>query len=400
MLHRLIGVLELLAVIGTACGTAYYVLCIWSARKFLRTNREWHKKSDNELRTNTDPSFESLPAISILKPLKGTDPEIYESFRSHCLLDYPEYEIIFGVSDPADPAIAPVQRLQTEFPQLSIQLLVCSEILGTNVKVSNLAQMVKQARYDYLLVNDSDIRVEPDYLRRVITPLLAPNAGMVTCLYRGAAAPTLGSQIESLGIGTDFCGGVLVAQELEGAIRFGLGSTLALHKQDLQSIGGFEALLDYLADDYELGARIAEKGRSVRLADVVVETFLPAYDLRGLLDHQLRWARSVRDSRRWGYAGVGLTFGVPWGLLTVFLAKGALWAWATLAIVFCIRLSMAVIIGKQVLGDSQVTSRLWLVPFRDVFALFVWIASFTSHKIHWRGDEFLLKDGKLTRVDA
>ena len=398
MLHRLIGVLEFLPCIGAASGTAYYLLCLWSARRFLRSPLSTREKLNAEVPAER-PSNQSLPPVSILKPLKGTDPEIYESFRSHCLLDYPQFEIIFGVNDSTDPAIATVERVQREFPQVSIRLLVCPEILGANVKVSNLVHMGKHARYEYLLVNDSDIRVAPDYLRRVIAPLLAPKVGMVTCLYRGVASSTLGSKIESLGISTDFAGGVLVAKELEGGIRFGLGSTLAFRKQDLQSIGGFEALLDYLADDYELGARIAAKGLTVRLSDVVVETFLPAYDVHGFLNHQLRWARSVRDSRRWGYIGLGMTFGVPWALLGLLLAKGALWAWVLFALTLLARLCMAIVVGREVLGDRNVARWLWLVPVRDLIALFVWMTSFASHKIHWRGDDFVLKNGKLVRAE-
>ena len=242
---------------------------------------------------------------------------MYESFRSHCLQDYPEYEIIFGVSDPADPAIELVERLKQEFPQRAIRLVICSRNLGTNTKVSNLAQMLTQAKYENILVNDSDIRVEPDYLRRVIAPLADNEIGLVTCLYRGIASPTLGSRLESIGISTDFAAGVLTARQLEGGIRFGLGSTLAFRRRDLEAIGGFEAFVDYLADDYEIGKRIAQRGLKVKLSEVVVETFLPAYTLRQFLDHQLRWGRAVRDSRRGGYLGLVLTFGLPW----------AFWRW-------------------------------------------------------------------------
>ena len=196
------------------------------------------------------------------------------------------------MSDPRDPAVASVQRLQREFPERAIQLVVSPDKLGTNVKVSNLAQMLPATRYQYLLVNDSDIHVERDYLRRVIAPLLNEDqrVGMVTCLYRGIAASTFGSQLESLGISTDFCASVLAACQLERGLRFGLGSTLAFRRADLEKIGGFRSIVDFLADDYELGRRIANLGLRVVLSDVVVETHLPAYDFRGFLAHQLRWA--------------------------------------------------------------------------------------------------------------
>jgi ceramide glucosyltransferase len=323
---------------------------------------------------------------------------MYESFRSHCLQDYPEYEIIFGVSDPDDPAVELVERLKAEYPQRAIHLVVCHEHLGANTKISNLAQMLALARYDYFIVNDSDIRVEPDYLRRVATPLLSPKTGMVTCLYRARASATLGSRLEAIGISTDFCAGALAARIIEGGIRFGLGSTLAFRRDTLQSIGGFEALLDYLADDYEIGSRIAAVGLDVRLSEVVVETFLPPYTFRQFLNHQLRWARSTRHSRPWGYVGLLLTFGLPWALLAVMVARGAAWAWVLLAVVATLRFVVALFIGQFIVRDRQLTRFLGLIPLRDLVALLVWAGSFAGSTVTWRGDSFMLKDGKLLRT--
>jgi ceramide glucosyltransferase len=342
---------------------------------------------------------EHPPGISILKPLKGVDPEIYESFRSHCVQDYPEYQIIFGVSDPQDPAVPSVRQLQQEFPKRDIQLVVCREKLGANVKVSNLEQMMSAARYPCLIVNDSDIRVEPDYLRRVTAPLADSSVGMVTCLYHGVPSPTLGSQLESLGISTDFCAGVLAAQQLEHGIRFGLGSTLAFRHSELQQLDGFISLVDYLADDYELGRRIADLGLKVQLSDVVVETHLPEYDLRGFLSHQLRWARGVRDSRLGGYIGLVTTFGLMWGLLTVIAARGTPWAWVALIITLILRFAVAIAVGKSVLRDPQIPRLLWLLPLRDLIAVGVWIASFFGEQVMWRGDRFQLKKGRLIRLE-
>src|SRR5579863_1934871 len=317
-LASIVWMIQVIAAFGAVCSSAYYLLCLWSASAFLR-----------ERRVGCAGSLlaPAQPPVSILKPLKGTDPEIYQSFRSHCLQEYPEYEIVFGVSDPNDPAVASVRQLQSEFPALNIRLMVCPKTLGANVKVSNLAQMLAEARYQHLLVNDSDIRVEPDYLRRVMTPLVSPKVGMVTCLYRGVAAATLGSRIESLGISTDFCAGVLAARELEGGLWFGLGSTMAFRRVDLEKIGGFESFADYLADDYELGRRLASLGLEVKLSEVVVETNLPAYRVPEFLSHQMRWARGVRDSRAGGYFGLVLTFGFLWSCAVVLASGGARWAW-------------------------------------------------------------------------
>jgi ceramide glucosyltransferase len=389
MVHVTIRALQILSILGCASSFSYYLLCLWSARAFLRAKDAG----------TAPPSGQGPPPVSILKPLKGIDPEIYESFRSHCVQDYTaNYEIVFGVSDATDPAVASVKQLQREFPALSIKLVVCPQVLGANVKVSNLQQMLGQSRYNHILVNDSDIRVAPDYLRNVTAPLMNGDIGMVTCLYRGVAAPTLGSQLEALGISTDFCAGVLVARHLEGGLNFGLGSTLVFRKHDLERIGGFKSIVDYLADDYELGRRIADLGLKVVLSEVAVETHLPAYDLRGFLAHQMRWARGVRDARLGGYIGLASTFGIFWALLNLISFGVAPWTWALLGAMLLLRGIVAIRVGKTVLQDPQVVPGLWLLPLRDLIAVGVWIVSFFGHTVTWRGDRFKLKDGRLTRI--
>jgi ceramide glucosyltransferase len=212
------------------------------------------------------------------------------------------------------------------------------------------------------------------------------------------AAPTLGSRLESLGISTDFCASVLAAWQLEGGIRFGLGSTLAFRRADLNKIGGFDSFVDYLADDYELGKRIAALGLKVKLSQVVVETFLPSYRLRDFFAHQLRWARGVRDARAGGYLGLIFTFGLFWSLLALAASRGALWAWAGLAVTLFLRLAVALLVGGSVLEDRQVVHNAWLIPLRDLIAVAVWIASLGGHTVIWRGGRFRLKDGKLSRI--
>jgi ceramide glucosyltransferase len=392
MIHSTVRVFQFVGILGCLSSSIYYLLCLWSASTFLR-----QRKAGAGAHATPDRPTQTLPPVSILKPLKGTDPDIYESFRSHCLQDYPAYEIIFGVSDADDPAVASVKQLQREFPERAIQLIVSPDKLGANVKVSNLEQMLPAARYQHLLVNDSDIRVERDYLRRVIAPLVDERVGMVTCLYRGIAASTLGSQLESLGISTDFCPGVLVARQLENGLRFGLGSTLAFRRTDLERIGGFHSIVDYLADDYELGRRIAGLGLQVLLSDVVVETHLPAYALDGFFAHQLRWARGVRDSRAGGYIGLASTYGLMWALLLVIASRAAPWSWAFLGVTALLRLAMALAVGKSVLEDRRLLRQLWLLPIRDLIAVAVWVASFAGHTVTWRGDRFELKKGRLIR---
>jgi ceramide glucosyltransferase len=386
------ALLEAVAAIGTAGSLFFYFLSALGLASFLNDRRK---------KLNAPPLPESnLPPVSILKPLKGVDPEIWESFCSHCEQDYPQFHIqlIFGVSESADPAIEVVRKLQAKYPALPIELIVCDRVMGANIKVSNLVQMLPAARHEILLVNDSDIRVPSDYLRKAIAPLRDASVGMVTCLYRGAAAPTLGSRLEALGIGTDFVLGVLSARLLEKGLRFGLGSTLAFRRRDLEAIGGFEPLVDYLADDYELGRRIAATGKKVELSAATVTTFLPAYTLRQFFQHQLRWSRTIRDARRWGYAGLLFTFGLPWALVTLLAARGAAWAWGLFALTFAARLTVGIVAAAVALHDRQIFRNVFLLPLRDLIAPLVWAASFTGSRIHWRGEVFGLKDGRLSRT--
>lgn len=379
----LLSISVIVAAMLALCGTGFYLLCLWSVRSFVRHSRV------------SPPEF--CPPVSILKPLRGVDPQMYESFRSHCVQDYPEYEIIFGVNDADDPAAEAVYQLMREFPNCRIRLIICPEVLGTNRKTSNVVQMLRYAQYDYILINDSDIFVTPDYLRRVMSPFARPEVGMVTCPYRGIAADTLGSKLEAVGISTDFFAGVFAAWKIENGLHFALGSTLAMSRTALEAFGGLEQLVDYLADDFELGNRIAKAGFEVVLIDLVVETHLPAYSFRGFFEHQMRWARSTRDSRRRGYLGVLLTFGLPWAMIAVLLAQGAWWSWVLLAAAGILRAAVAVRVAR-VVHDSAVLRHLWLLPFRDLIAFWVWFVSFTGHKVHWRGDVFILDDGKIRPV--
>jgi ceramide glucosyltransferase len=378
---------EFVTFAASLAGIGYYLVCLWAARDY-RRSAPHHEVTPFS------------PPISILKPLKGEDPEIYESFRSHCLQKYPKYELIFGVSDPVDPAVRAVERLRREFPEHAIQLVVCSENLGANAKVSNLVQMTRSASYDHFIVSDSDIRVSADYLRRVIGPLANSRVGVVTCLYRGVAGPTLGSKLEALGISTDFLAGVLVARLIEGGMRFALGSTMAFRRDDLRAIGGFESIVDYLADDYELGKRIAGLGREVVISEEVVDTFLPAYALGQFVDHQLRWARGVRAARPGGYLGLLFTFGWQWAALAVLVSRGASWCWGLLALAASLRALVAWSVGWRVLKDQKVLRLFPILPLRDLVAPLVWVASFASNTVTWRGDRFTVNGGKLTRTNS
>jgi ceramide glucosyltransferase len=388
------GVTTVLAV----AGMAYFVAAMVAARVFIFARRA------------PVPAF--APGVSILKSLKGLDPGMLDAFRSHCRQSYAgEFEMLFGVSSPDEPAAEAVLRLQREFPERTIRLIVCPLRLGTNGKVSTLAQMLPQARHEFVLINDSDITVGPRYLERVMglfAEAPKPHAahvgkatgpvGLVTTLYRGKAHGTLGSRLEALGIATDFMAGVLLARLIEGGLSYGLGSTLAVRRDALKKIGGFEPLADHLADDYELGARVAKAGYRVVLSGEVVETNVPAYDWGGFADHQLRWLRTVRDARPGGYVGLIFTHGLAWALLNL-MASGvsplSLWL---LGMSFFLRLTLAMMVGAEVMGDHQVLPNLWLLPLRDVAAMGLWTAGFAGNTIVWRGERFQVKDGVLHKA--
>jgi len=378
--------LEAISALGTLACLSFYLLSACGLVSFLKTNQKQLSRNDNR-----------LTAVSILKPLRGTDPEMLQSFCSHAEQQYSEFELIFGVSDPFDPACEVVRKLQKKYPDRKIRLVVCERKLGTNIKVSNLVQMLPEASYEILLINDSDIRVAPDYLRQVIAPLADPQVGLVTCLYSAQPADTLGSRLEALSIATDFVPGVLSARFLEQGLHFGLGSTLAFRRADLASIGGFESFVDYLADDYELGRRMAATGKRIELSSAAVTTFLPAYTLGQFWQHQLRWSRTIRDARPWGYVGLLFTFGVPWALFLLIASWGAPWAWALFALTFATRLAVGLITATRVLRDRQLLRNIFWLPLRDLIAPIIWAAGLVGNRVHWRGDDFYLKDGRLSK---
>ena len=386
--------LECLSTAMTVAGMGFMAAVMVAARSYMRSRR----------RVGAAAGF--APGVSVMKSLKGVDPEMMEAFRSHCRQNYGgEFELLCGVSSPAEPAAAAVEELKREFPGVAIRLIECPERLGANGKVSTLAQMAGQARYEYLLINDSDILVSPRYLERVMARFASGGGrshrqpvGMVTALYRGRAHGTLAARLEALGIATDFMPGVLVARMMERGLHFGLGSTLAVSRAALETSGGLLPLADHLADDYELGARVARAGFAVELCAEVVETAVPAYGWREFVEHQLRWLRTVRTSRPGGYAGLVFTHGLGWALLNV-LASGASWLsiWL-LGMCFFLRLSEAMMVGAGVLGDRQALEWLWLLPLRDVVAMGLWAAGFAGDTVVWRGERFVLERGRLRKA--
>jgi ceramide glucosyltransferase len=385
MPHALAFAVEIATTVLAVAGMGYFLAALVAALLFVRERRR--------------PLAAFTAGVSVLKSLKGVDPGMMDAFRSHCKQNYGgEYELLFGVASLEGPETLAVTRLQLEFPERAIKLLKCPERLGTNGKVSTLIQLAAHARYEYLLINDSDITVGPRYLEQVMAGFAAPEVGMVTALYRGRAHGTLASQFEALGIATDFQPSVLLSRLLEGGLHYGLGSTLAVRRDALKKAGGLEGLVDQLADDYEMGARISKAGYRVALSAAVVETAIPAYDWRGYIDHQLRWLRTVRDARPGGYAGLVVTYGLAWALMNVIasgLSPLSLWL---LALSLFLRLGLAMTVGAEVLNDHQVLQSLWLLPLRDLLAIGLWAAGFAGNTILWRGERFVVKGGKLFKA--
>ena len=339
-----------------------------------------------------DPAPSRWPPASILKPVRGLDPHFYDAILSHALLDYPEFEILFGVSDSEDPAIPEIRRLIAAFPQRAIRLVMTSPTTP-NGKVGSLVELAAAARHAVLVVNDSDIRVPPDYLHRVAAPLEDPRTGLVTCLYR-ARASSLAGRFEAVGIATDFTPGVLVAP-LVGVSGFALGSTMAFRAGDLARIGGFEALGDFIADDYQLGLRIAALGRRVVLSRCVVETSLSDRSWAEVWRHQLRWARTIRVSRGGGYVGLPVANATFWSLLLVIAG-----AWPAAAALFALRLAAALVTGALALEDR--TLLLWwpLIPLRDFAGLALWAGGLFGSTVHWRGLRLRLLPGGRIAVQG
>jgi len=385
MPHALAFAVEIATTVLAVAGMGYFLAALVAARLFLAERRRPH------------PAFTA--GVSVLKSLKGVDPGMMDAFRSHCTQNYAgEYELLFGVATLDGPEAMAVERLQCEFPERAIKLLKCPGQLGTNGKVSTLIQLAAHARYEFLLINDSDISVGPRYLEQVMAGFAAPEVGMVTALYRGRAHGTLASLFEALGIATDFQPSVLLSRLLEGGLRYGLGSTLAVRREALAKAGGLEGLVDQLADDYEMGARISKAGYRVALSAAVVETAVPAYDWRGYFDHQLRWLRTVHDARPGGYVGLIFTHGFAWALINVIASGLSLLSLWLLALSFFLRLGLAMVVGTQVLSDHQVLPSLWLLPLRDLLEIGLWAAGFASNTIVWRGERFQVKGGKLFKA--
>jgi ceramide glucosyltransferase len=360
---------------------AYYALAILAAKRFFLGGPSYPRNF--------------APPVSILKPVRGLDRETYENYASFCRQDYPEFEILFCVTDKQDPAIPVIEQIIRDYPQRSIRLLIGSEPLGVSDKVNKLCRMAREARHDLLIVSDSDVRVEPGFLRAVAAPFYDSRVGGVTCLYRGITDGSFAADIEAIGNTADFAPGVLVAWLL-GGLDFMLGAVMATTKHHLSNIGGFESLVDYFCDDYELGHKIAAGRDRVELSRFPVSIVYPRQTLAQAFRHQLRWNLSIRYSRPWGHLGLIFSQGLPWALLGAALAHSAAGALGYIVAYLVLRIAMAAVVaGSAAMGDILVLKQLWLLPIRDAFAFAVWLASFFPQRIQWRDREFYVRNKRL-----
>jgi ceramide glucosyltransferase len=344
-------------------------------------------------RTAPWPGAVALPAVTILKPLCGAEPRLYDCLRSFCNQAWPHLQIVFGVRDPADPAVAVVRRLQHEFPSLDLALVLDGTHHGSNAKVSNLINIMAVAKHDYLIIVDSDILVEPGYVQQVVAPLLDQTVGIVTCPYVGRPLPDLWSQLGAQFINGWFVPSVFVAA-LFGSRAFAFGATIALRRQVLDDIGGLPAIADQLADDYRLGELTRKRGLRTVLSQVVVETVVEERSLQDLLGHELRWLRTIKAVRPVGYSLAFVTFSLPVALIGAALAAGAGLALVALGVTALLRLLMHLYWSPA--GDHSVWTRLWAVPLHDCSLFAVWCWGFLGQRVNWGQTSFhLAQDGSV-----
>ena len=361
----------------------YYLIVIYSAWHFFRVSAKQNP---------TKPSF--TPPVSILKPVRGLDPDVYENFASFCRQDYPEYEIVFCVGDRTDPVLSVIEKIIHDFPECRIRVLFGSGRVATNDKVAKLARLTSEAQYEHLVINDSDVRAEPGYLRTVVVPLADPKIGAVTCFYAPTEEKTLVQHLQSAGMLCDFYAGILVAWQLDG-VKFALGPTIATTRTRLAGFGGYQAIENRPADDLLVGRLIAEQGYEVKLLSYSVLTVADYASMRDLFNKRLRWIVVMRHMRPWGHLGLIFTLGLPWALAAVLVQPTLAVAAAYLGGYFVVRSAMTWLIGRWGLKHGVSWEKYALIPLWDAMATLIWLVSFTRATIMWRGYKYFIRDGQL-----
>ncbi len=366
----------------------YYFIALFSSWRYFRLAR-------SSSRAPAATAF--TPPVSILKPIRGLDPDAFENLASFCGLDYPEYEIVFCV-DPDDEAVlAVLAKLTGDFPDRKIRVLYGSGRVATNDKVAKLARLVNEAAHDVLVISDSDVRVRMDYLRKVVAPLKDARVGAVTCFYVPAGLSGLTDHLQNVGMMSDFYAGILVAWQLDG-VKFALGPTIATTRDRLNGFGGYPELENRPADDLLVGRLIAEQGCEVVLLSYSIETVCDYGSLRELFHKRLRWIVVMRHMRPWGHLGLLLTQGLPWSLAAVALDPTGAVALGYLGGYFALRVEMTWLIGIHGLRQAGLWRQMLLIPVWDAVAFGIWLVSFTRNSIRWRGADYYIREGRLVPV--
>jgi ceramide glucosyltransferase len=361
----------------------YYLLAIYSSLKFFRESRRDSRGAED-----------FTPPVSNLKPVRGLDAEAFENFASLCKQNYPEYELLFCTTDRTDPAVPVIQKLIQEFPDQKIRLLYSGRTQAINDKIAKLALMTSEARYEHLIINDSDVRVTPDYFRQVVAAFKDPKVGGVTCFYVSTEDKTLAESFQTIGMISDFYAGVLVAWKLQG-LQFALGPTMATTKQRVRHFGGFRVLENRPADDLLLGRLIAQQGFEMKLLPYAVKTVPDYKGLGALMAKRTRWMTVMRAMRPWGHLGLLLTWGLPWSIVAVALRPCAAVAATYLGGYLLCRLTLSWIIGIYGLKQKRLWRKFAFIPLWDAMAFWIWLVSFTRKSILWRGVEHGLRSGQL-----
>ncbi|HEX4170079.1 MAG TPA: glycosyltransferase [Bryobacteraceae bacterium] len=371
-------------VLGIAATPAiYYLIALYSSLSFfLRAKR-----------SNSDSYSDFTPPVSLLKPIRGLDPEAYENFASFCRQDYPQYEILFCV-DPGDPAIAVLEKLKSDYPQCNIRLLLGSGRQVVNDKVGRLVRLTHDAQYELFVITDSDVRVEPNYLRSVVRPFLDPKIGAATCFYASTEDKTLLETIQSISMMSDFFAGILVAWKLDG-VKFALAQTIVTRRQHIAHFGGYEILEDRPADDLYIGRLVAEQGLETLLLPYVVRT-VPDFESPGqFFRKRVRWMTVMRHMRPAGHFGLLFTWGLPWCLVAIAVHPTVAIASGYLGCYLLLRVLMTWLIGIRGMKQAGVWKKMALIPVWDLISFTIWMTSFGQTTIRWRGVNYLLRNGKL-----
>lgn len=341
-----------------------------------------------------NPETNFTPPVTLLKPVRGIEPETYINLKSFFTQEYPSYQILFGISSKDDPVIQIIEKLHKEFPHLNSKIVFVKEELGSNQKVNSLCAMFPFSEHEFLVISDSDIRVESHYLKSVMASFVDPKIGMVTCPYRVESSTSIPETLELYAVNMDFIPSVFVAHRLS-KIRFGLGATMAVRREALDNIGGFKVLASYLADDYQLGFRIANKGWKVHLSGHIVKLILPLMTFCDFFVQQLRWARTYRVSRPAGYFFSILTNWLPFAAGLLFLTKGDWWSIIMAVGAFFFRLCAAYVSHKKIATKAHLPIMFILVSIagilvKDFINFILWMLAFSGNTVEWQGQKYHL----------